>query len=214
MIMKLTEVADIQIGYQHRDKSCPITMGSVGSRQIIQIKDLDLEGRFREVVMESGGMVPYVWTHSLYRVTPPGKPERYLVNKGDVLFLSRGVRTLAVPIVKVLENIIAAYYFYILRPVQDCVTNEYLAWYINQPTAQAFLERRQRGSAMKMIPKHALEELHIAVPSLKTQDSIVQIERLRQKEEFLMGRLAHKRKRMTDAVSIRAAADSTSENIR
>src|SRR2546428_13919827 len=72
--MKLKDVADIQIGYQHRDKGHPITMGSASTHRIIQIKDLDLEERFKSEVVERGGSVPYVWPDNLYQVTPAEMP--------------------------------------------------------------------------------------------------------------------------------------------
>ncbi len=138
----LRDIAEIQIGYQHRDKGHPITTGSTGTHRIIQIKDLDLEEPFKREVIGRGGSAPYVWLDNLYQVTPAGDAERYLVSQGDVLFLSRGQRTYAVPVLQALENTVASYYFYILRPDPDRIDPEYLAWFINQPTAQACLEPR------------------------------------------------------------------------
>jgi restriction endonuclease S subunit len=203
--MKLRDIAEIQIGYQHRDKGHPLNMGSTGSHRIIQIKDL--EERFKGEVIERGGSAPYVWSDSLYQVTPAGDAERYLVNHGDVLFLSRGQRTYAVPVLQTLENTVASYYFYILRPDADRVDAEYLAWFINQPTTQARLERLQRGSHIKIIPKSAFEALEVVLPSLAIQRAIVELERLRQKEAYTMGRLTQARKRLVNGLALRAAQE-------
>jgi len=203
--MKLKNVAEIQIGYQHRDKGHPITTDSASTHQIIQIKDLDLEERFKHEVIERGGSAPYMWPDNLYQVTPAGDAERYLVSQGDVLFLSRGQRTYAVPILQTLENTVASYYFYILRPDAARVAPEYLAWFINQPTTQACLERLQRGSHIKIIPKSAFEELEVILPPLATQRAIVALERLRQKEASTMSRLVQARKRLVNGLALRAA---------
>jgi Type I restriction modification DNA specificity domain len=208
--MKLKDVAEIQIGYQHRDKSHPITTGSASTHRIIQIKDLDLEERFKSEVIERGGSVPYIWPGNLYQVTPAGDAERYLVSQGDVLFLSRGQRTCAVPILQILENTVASYYFYILRPNPDRVDPEYLAWFINQPTTQACLERLQRGSHIKIIPKSAFEELDVILPPLATQRAIVKLERLRQKEAYTVSRLVQARKRLVNGLALRAAQERQS----
>src|SRR6266446_10668160 len=205
--MKLRDIAEIQIGYQHRDKGHPIAMNSTGTHWIIQIKDLDLEERFKSEIIERGGSAPYVWPDSLYQVTPAGDAERYLVSQGDVLFLSRGQRTCAVPILQTLENTVASYYFYILRPDADRVDPEYLAWFINQPTTQACLERLQRGSHIKIIPKSAFEELEVVLPPLATQRAIVELERLRQKEAYTMSRLVQARKRLVNGLALRAAQE-------
>jgi len=205
--MMLRDIAEIQIGYQHRDKGHPITTGSTGTHRIIQIKDLDLEEPFKREVIGRGGSAPYVWLNNLYQVTPAGDAERYLVSQGDVLFLSRGQRTYAVPVLQALENTVASYYFYILRPDADYVDPEYLAWFINQPTAQACLERLQRGSHIKIIPKSAFEELDVVLPPLATQRAIVELERLRQREAYTMSRLVQARKRLVNGLALQAALE-------
>jgi restriction endonuclease S subunit len=205
--MKLRDIAEIQIGYQHRDKGHPINMGSTGTHRIIQIKDLDLEEQSRREVIGRGGSAPYVWLDNLYQVTPAGDAGRYLVSQGDVLFLSRGQRTYAVPVLQALENTVASYYFYILRPDADHIAPEYLAWFINQPTAQACLERLQRGSYIKIIPKSAFEELEVVLPPLATQRAIVELERLRQREAYIMSRLVQARKRLVNGLALRAAQE-------
>jgi hypothetical protein len=124
-----------------------------------------------------------------------------------VLFLSRGQHTYAVPILEILENTIASNYFYILHPDADHADPEYLAWFINQPTAQASLERLQRGSHIKIIPKSAFEELEVVLPPLATQHAIVELERLRQKEAYIMSRLVQARKRLVNSLALRAAQE-------
>ena len=205
--MQLRDIAEIQIGYQHRDKGHPIHMVSTGTHRIIQIKDLGLEELFKGEGMERGGSAPCVWLDSLYQVTPAGDAERYLVRQGDVLFLSRGQRTYAVPVLQPLENTVASYYFYILRPAADRVDPAYLAWFINQPTEQACLERLQRGSHIKIIPKSAFETLEVVLPPLATQRTIVELERLRQKEAYTMSRLVQARKRLVNGLALRAAQE-------
>src|SRR5215471_4153027 len=205
--MQLRDMAEIQVGYQHRDKGHPINMGSTGTHRIIQIKDLDLEEQFKREVIGRGGSAPYVWLDNLYQVTPAGDAERYLVSQGDVLFLSRGQRTYAVPVLQALENTVASYYFYILRPDADRVDPEYLAWFINQPTAQACLERLRRGSHIKIIPKSAFEELEVVLPPLATQRAIVELERLWRREAYIMSRLVQARRRLVNGLALRAALE-------
>lgn len=205
--MKVRDITEVQIGYQHREKGHSITMGSTGTHRIILIKDLDLDERFKNEVIERGGSVPYVWPESLYQVTPLGKAERYLVRQGDVLFLSRGQRPCAVPILHTLDRTIAANYFYILRPAADRVDPAYLAWFINQPTTQSCLQRLQRGSYIKMIPKAAFADLEVILPPLATQRAIVALERLRQQEAYTMSRLVLARQRLINGLALQAAQE-------
>lgn len=205
--LKLREIAETQIGYQNRDSAHPASALTKGSHRIIQIKDLDLEGRFKSTVLNRGGVTPYIWPSNLFWITPSGDARRYEVDRGNVLFLSRGQRPLAIPVLDPLPDTIASYYFYILRPDTKRALPEYLAWFINQPSARAYLESRQLGSHIKMIPKLAFEELEVALPPLAIQRSIVELEKLRQKEEHAMVQLARARKKLVDGLALEAATN-------
>jgi hypothetical protein len=155
MRRKIKDIADITIGYQHRGR--PLSAASVGSHQLIQIKDIDREGRFVDQFAEPAEH--RLWLGSLYMVKPKGDPDADAVTENDVLFLSRGNRYLAVPLVRPYvepfpaswDGIIAAYYFYVLRLRRDDVLPEYLAWSLNGERAQSEMESVSQGSHMKMI---------------------------------------------------------------
>ena len=149
-------------------------------------------------------------------MSPAGDPRPYQVRPGDVLFLYRGHRNFAVPIVPSAvqpfpdnwESIIAAYYFYILHPRPDLIDPEYLAWFINLPQSQAVLATHARGSHMKMIPKQDFLSLPINLPDLATQRKINAIQNLAYVERKLAGQLEHKRQQFLDAVCSRATRRS------
>ena len=46
------------------------------------------------------------------------------------------------------------------------VLPEYLAWFINQPPAQAYLTQQSRGTLVKLMPKSLFEKLEVPVPPL------------------------------------------------
>lgn len=190
--VKLGDIARIQIGYQQRKRSGP---GHVGSHRIIQISDIDRTGRLSTAKLEAA--------------TPVGDPARYLVSEGDVLFLSRGSRMVAVPVLEPLENTIASYYFYIVRVEADAVLPEYLAWYINQAPARKALRQQRLGSHVKMIPVTSFHTLQIDVPSAQTQRAVVELERLRLREREVAQRLAEARKRLICGISIGAVRRDT-----
>jgi hypothetical protein len=210
---KLIEIAEVLGGYQHRGTPSDIGNESDGSHVIIQVRDLDLGGRFRDEVLSSNGVVPYVWYDGLYHVTPAADPGRYRVLPGDVLFLARGQRLIAVPVTAPPENAIAAYHFYIVRPYGDRLQPEYLAWYINQPPARAYLGERLHGSHMKMVPKSAFEELVIEIPPLQVQKAVVELEQLRQREEYLLGRLVRTRGKMLTGLCLGLVRGNTDHHL-
>lgn len=188
MIKRIKDLAKIQIGYQHRGQ---IEEDYDQSHRIIQIKDITEDRRLN--------------SRNLYTVTPKGSPDRYLVEKGDVLFLSRGHRLYAVPILSALEDTVAAYYFFILRLNGHPILPEYLAWYIEQAPAQNFLKTQAGGSHMPMIRKTMFEQMEIDIPSRETQERILELEVLRKKEESYLKQITEFRKRLVQGICLRAA---------
>jgi len=189
MQAKIKHIVDIQIGYQFRGRIEPI---SGGTHQVIQIKDFDDDRK-----LDVSG---------LYKVIPDRSPKRYLVSKGDILFLSRGQKNFAFPIKLYLKSTIAASYFFILKLKTENVLPEYLAWYINQRTAQNYLHSiARRGSHMPMVPKSAFEQLKVDLPSLVIQEKIVKLDGLREKEQSLINNLKKKRGLLVQSVCLKAA---------
>jgi len=206
MRLKLSELATVHLGYQHREKIEP---ASVGTHRVIQVKDLVTEGRFSEFFESPVG----IWTGSLYMVTPKGPVWKYQVEGGDVLFVAKGNRNYGVavqrrwvhPYPESWENVVVGSHFYILRPSIKRVDPEYLAWYLNQPPTQRLLPSLATGSHMKMIPKAAFEDILVDVPSLATQHKIVDLHFLAQRERRLVSSISQKRSAIVREICLRAA---------
>ena len=81
---------------------------------------------------------------------------------------------------------------------------EYLAWFINQPPAQAYLAQQSRGTLVKLLPKNVFEELEVPVPPLPVQRQIIEIESLRAREEGLLKRLISARLRLVQRACLDA----------
>ncbi len=95
MKKKVKHLAMIQIGYQFRSKIQP---DPNGTHSVIQIKNFDDDDRLD--------------LDNLDRVTIDKTADKYLVQQGDVLFLSRGHRNFAYAITSPLHETIAASYFF------------------------------------------------------------------------------------------------------
>jgi restriction endonuclease S subunit len=128
------------------------------------------------------------------------------VNKGDVLFLSRGQRNFAFAVMSDLENTIAPGYFFILRKKLDNILPEYLAWSINQAPAQRYLKNMaRRGTHMPIIGKSEFGLMSVNIPDLTTQKTIVKLSELKKKEHFLLEQIQEKRSRLLQKVCLKAA---------
>jgi len=189
MKKKITEIADIQLGYQFRKKIEP---ADDGTHRLIQIRDFDENHLLN--------------SKNLSRVRMEEPKEQYLIRKGDVLFLSRGQRNWAAPMVDDFENTVVVSHFFVVRPKQDNVLSEYLAWYINQAPAQEYLHNiARRGTHMPLIPLSAFVGLKVDLPDIETQAKIVELSRLMEKEGQLLSTLREERSLLINAVCLSAS---------
>lgn len=189
MKRKLTDIVNIQLGYQFRKRIEPVESGT---NQVIQIRDFDQELNLRKEALS--------WVQ-IDKLADP-----YLLNKGDILFLSRGHKNWAVPIVDDLRNTITVSHFFVLRIKKSDVMPEYLAWYINQAPAQEYLHSNARhGTHMPLIPLSAFKGLTVEVPEMEIQKKIVELSKLMDKEKLLLNELQEKRSLLIKAVCLKAS---------
>ena len=126
------------------------------------------------------------------RVLQSAKIQKNLLQKGDILFASKGVNYLSV-VFREPEKAVASTSFFVIRLKSTIVTPEYLCWYLHQPSVEAYFKIHQAGSATPLIHKPAVENLEIPIPSLQQQELIVNIDRLSQKERDLQLKIIEKR---------------------
>ncbi|MCC5874588.1 MAG: restriction endonuclease subunit S [Candidatus Sumerlaeia bacterium] len=186
--MNLSQIADIQIGYQSRRRTGDAP--STGDLcRVIQIKDFDAEGN----------LIP----DSLVTVRLDTRADRYLVREGDVLFVSRGLRLAAAPVLENLPDTIVSSYLFRIRLTSDLVDPAYLAWCLNHTPGQQFLQSGARqGSNMPYVARGNLAEFPVPIPPLEVQRRIVEVDRLRQEENRLTRRLRQLRFTLTEHFSM------------
>lgn len=159
----LWEIADIQMGYQTRRR---ITVAEGSRVSIIMGKDIEPDCE-----------IPFA---KLDRIVPEGDISRYLLQIGDILFMAKGSYNYAVCINSNLQNTVASGSFYILRikgnaTIKPC----YLAWWLNQATAQEYFRQTQSsGATISFISAEALRRTPVNIPSLKTQQNIIRLNEL------------------------------------
>jgi len=188
MKKKITEIADIQIGYQFRKK---IELDDPGTNRVIQIRDFDDNHTLNK--------------DGLSRVRIDKSTEQYLIRRGDVLFLSRGHRNWAAPIIDELQDTVAVGHFFVIKMRNEIILPEYLAWYINQSPAQEYLHNiARRGTHMPLVTLSAFKGLTVEVPDMTTQHRIVELSRLMEREKKLLAELQEKRLLLITAISLQA----------
>ena len=173
MLKALGQIAEILPGYSPRRAT---EHDPRGTHQVISARHLTVGA-------------PYRFTSEhLLRITPDRAADNYLVKSGDLLFISRGMRNIAVEIEAVPERTIATATFYLLR-ITGAVIPGYLAWCINQPPTQAMLDFIRTGAGSPMIPRVAFSMTEIPIPTLDEQRSIASLARLQSRERELVKRI-------------------------
>lgn len=169
--MLLADVARINSGLTVRSRLDPVANGVLA----IQMADLSVGSDLK--------------VRGMARV--PSPHPRYLVSRGDVLLRSRGHATIAWAVPDNLpEPAVAVLPLFIIRPGTDIYDPDFLAWWLNQPQAQAHLRRAAQGQSIQMVSKTTLESVPLQLPPLAQQRLIAHAAHLATREAQLMHRLA------------------------
>lgn len=188
-IFDLADLCSVQTGYTARSRLEPAMKGVLA----IQLRDISPAG--------------LIDSEHLTRIQLEDPADRYLVRPGDVVFRSRGERNTACAIDSRLnEPALAMLPLIILRPKRDLVTPAFLAWAINQAPAQRHFDAAARGTNIRMIPRTGLDNLDINVPDIDTQDRIVALSALAERELELATEAAETRCLMLSLLLIERAA--------
>ena len=192
MKKRIDEIAEVRTGYQFREKVQP---DADGTHWMIQIKDVDARHGH------------HLDTADLWKVTPPREADKSLLREGDVLYLAKGRRNYATPVehLPAGAGAIAAGYFFVLRPVSADVRSDYLAWWINQPSAQKHLAQYFRGTNMPFISMDDVAALEVPIPPLDVQRQIVTLYELSLRESALLRQLEEKRTQLIRGLCLAVA---------
>lgn len=163
-------------GYSFRTK---IENDPRGDLAVIQMKDL----RDNYSTIGSG----------LTQIDASDISSKYILHKGDILFISKGSNNFAVLYDLDIPKAIASSAFFILRPETSKVSPAYLAWYINQKPVQQYIKDNRAGTYIPNINKSTITGIEIELPAKNVQEKIVKIDFLRKKENLLMNQLIVKR---------------------
>lgn len=191
---KLGDLADIQMGYPFRSRLEHDPQGDVA---VIQMKDIDDANLLR--------------TDEAIRVQLPSGKTHHLLRPGDLLFRSRGRSNGATLVLEGIDLAILSAPMLLIRPHK--VLPEYLCWYINAPASQAQLAAMSEGTSVRMISAESIKTLDVLLPSLATQQRIVYLAALAEKEQALLARIARLRKNLANHSLMKLADPSSNRTI-
>lgn len=144
---------------------------------------------------------------SMIKVLSSSIPEKYNLQKGDVLFISKGYNNFALVYDLDLQKAVASSAFFVLRPDRSKVVPEYLAWYLNQKPIQQYIKDNRAGTYIPNVNKTTLESIQMRLPEKKLQEKIVKIDFLRKREYLLTNQLLSKRELLVSYKLLNAIND-------
>ncbi len=191
----IKDLAQVRAGYQTRKevKSIP-----TGSHALLQIRDFNDE-RTR------------IDLENIVRIEPGAINEDQVLRDGDVIFLSKGSKNFSFAPSSLPEPALAASYFFILRPSHS-LSSDYLAWFLNLESTKDHLRKyATQGAHMSVVRRDVLESLEVPLPDLETQQKIVELATLAERQHALHAELAEKKKMLATAACLNAAKQSTNQ---
>ncbi len=162
--MQLKDIAQVKAGYTFRGAIESDTHGDVF---VLQAKDLN-----------QGQSV--VQTNSLARISADTVRNPYTLQKNDILIIARGMKSgsfRSAVYVSEAKNVIASSSLHIIRLRDSNVSPEYVSLYLNSKEGQDMLSQFVSGSYIGLLPRAALENIRIPIPSREKQDIVVQLYR-------------------------------------
>ncbi len=177
-LIKVLKYLGLISGYSFRGK---IINDAKGNMRVIQLKD------FTNNYTNIGD--------SCYFVDGSKIKDKYILNKGDILFIAKGANNFAVtfnPKDKI--PTIASSALFVIRIDKTIANPYYIAWYINQPMVQNYLKQNELGSYIPSINKPTIEGIPLVLPSLKVQGKIALMAELQNREQELLTRIKNMRK--------------------
>lgn len=180
----LIDVAEIAAGHALRSAVDDFPPGDMG---VIQMRNVDPE-------------LGVAW-ETVSRISLPPARRVDLLQGGDVIFSTRGVRTYAVALDSPPFQTVCSPHFFVIRPRGALLHPRFLAWQINQAPAQEYLQREATGSHILNIRREVIERLEIVIPSRGRQEAIVAFADAAAREKRLLASLIENRQQQMNALA-------------
>lgn len=153
----LSHIADIKLGLAF--KSAIKDMGKKGNYYLVQLKDIEQDGRINY--------------ETLTRVIPEGNAEPHILKLGDIILRLRGPQFSASIIDRELNlPIITTNQSAVIRCDDKKISPLYLHWYLNSHAGQRYFDGISEGTNINKIGSKTILSMEIDPPDLEDQIKI------------------------------------------
>lgn len=135
------------------------------------------------------------------------KYEKHLLQNDDILFAAKGFKNFAIVYHSSIGQAVASSSFIIIRILgqfREQILPDYLAWYINNSKAISVFHKEKASSTVPSISITQLSELEIDIPTIPTQELIIDFQKLRINEKETIKRLEFLKDQLTQELLLKA----------
>lgn len=171
MYTKLKDISIIQTGFF--GKTCP-----EGDVVYLQSKHFDENGTF-----DASFYPDLELNHQI---------KKHLLQPNDILFAAKGSKNFAALYEEDNPAAVASTTFFIIRlhkEVSNKILPYFLVWFLNQAKTLKFLKNKAIGTSISSISKTVLDDLDIPIPTISTQQKILEIDRFRKIEKEIKSKI-------------------------
>lgn len=184
MNYRLSDLVELRAGHPFRGS---VPASADGNAYALQMRDVSPEAGV-------------AW-HGLVRTALDTRKSPDWLQRGDVVFVTRGMRNYALCMDEVPLPTVCSQYFFLLRVRSAPLLPEFLAWQINRAPAQRYLASNAEGSDQLSIRRGVLEDLPLVVPSIEQQQRIVAFGLAACRERQLLEQLIRNGEKQLDALA-------------
>ncbi|MCG2420083.1 restriction endonuclease subunit S [Aequorivita sp. F47161] len=183
VLKSIIKPGGIASGYSFRGK---INGSPKGNLRVVQLKDMENE------YTSIGNDCTFIDAAEV--------KEKYYLEKGDILFISKGANNFAT--VFELDDVlpsVASSVFYVIKVDALKAEPNFVAWYINKSKVQQYFQEYAVGTYSLSINKEVVENIPLQLPPLEIQIKIAKVAMLAQKEQYIYKSLKEKRNQLLEA---------------
>lgn len=125
-----------------------------------------------------------------------GMDEGHFLKEGDVLLAGKGQRNFAWTYQAEMGLAVASSVFFVIRPDVKRVLPDYLTTIFNTRGAQGYFQSLASGTSMPSIRKSELEAFPVFLPSMETQNKVVKLKKLYEREMELSSKIVWEKQKL------------------
>ena len=161
----INKIATIRSGYTFR--------GAVKEKPSSGVRMLQIKDVRNEDIVNIDKLIEIDWQ---------GKEQLPILQENEIVVIARGLDNTAALMTQT-SNVIPSNQLLIISIKAQSVLPQYLCWYLNRRGTQAQLKNMHMGTSIPSLSKKELGALPISVPDLQTQQKIIELDKLNDKQK-------------------------------